>query len=215
MSNCASATSGTTFTLLMGQLDYDTVAYLQSPAGTSPVCYAAASATGTGTINACFTGGGNSCTYSVSQFVALSGAAAASAPAGVGFPQGLFNFTTSGCTAGSTQNFTITYPQPVPAGTQYWKYGPSPAGYNCSGAGCASPHWYVLPSVVNGNTISFNITDGGVGDDDLAANGGIVDQGGPGNASGGVVATPTLNQWMLALLAGLLVLVGAMTARRQ
>jgi hypothetical protein len=35
-------------------------------------------------------------------------------------------------------------------------------------------------AVIEGNTVSFTITDGGLGDDDLSANGSITDPGGPG-----------------------------------
>jgi uncharacterized repeat protein (TIGR01451 family) len=139
--------------------------------------YTAPSATGTGNITAAFTGGGAGCTYVAPQYIPLTGNAASppagSAPAGVPFPQGLIAFTASGCTPGSVLSFTITYPQALPAGTQYWKYGPTSAD--------ATPHWYTLPTaVVIGNTVTFSITDGGLGDDDLiATNGIIVDPGGP------------------------------------
>jgi hypothetical protein len=39
--------------------------------------------------------------------------------------------------------------------------------------------WYVLPATIAGNTATVSITDGGLGDDDLAVNGAIVDPGGP------------------------------------
>lgn len=167
--------------------------------------YSAPSATGTGTIAASFSGGGAACGYSVSQFIPLVGHAASppsgSAPAGYGFPHGLFDFTASGCVAGATLNFTITYPQVLPAGTVYWKYGPTSSN--------ATPHWYQLPAVIVGNTAAFSITDGGLGDDDLSANGTIVDQGGPGIQGGAVVTgIPTLSEWGLIMLAGLLVLFG-------
>src|SRR5678816_1419057 len=83
------------------------------------------------------------------------------------------SFTAVSCTPGSTVTIQIVYSQALPPGTQYYKYGPTP--------GNPVDHWYVLPSaVVNGNTVTFTITDGQIGDDDLTANGTIVDQGGPG-----------------------------------
>ena len=174
--------------------------------------YTAPSAIGTGNITASFTGGGAGCGYTAAQFIPLTGHAASppsgSAPAGVSFPQGLFDFTTGGCTAGSTITLTITYPQALPAGTQYWKYGPTP--------GNAVPHWYVLPATIAGNTATFSITDGGLGDDDLAANGTIVDQGGPGVPGGGGAASiPTLSEWGLILLAGMLGVFGMVGVRRN
>jgi hypothetical protein len=171
--------------------------------------YTAPSATDSGTVTASFTGGGATCGYSVSQFIPLTGHAASppagSAPAGISFPHGLFDFTTSGCTAGSTITLTIAYPQALPPDTAYWKYGPTPTN--------ASYHWYQLPATIAGNTATFSITDGGLGDDDLTANGTIVDQGGPGVpvASG----IPTLSEWGILMLTGLLLLLGMRQTRRM
>lgn len=98
----------------------------------------------------------------------------------------------------------------------YWKYGPSPVSYNCSGAACATAHWYQMPpaqAAIAGNTVTLTITDGGVGDDDLAANGVIVDQGGSG-VLGGATSIPTLSEWALLMLAGLMGLAGMAKVRR-
>jgi autotransporter-associated beta strand protein len=165
------------------------------------------SATGTGTVTASFTGGGAACTFTLSQLIPVTGhAASPPGPAPADFPHGLFNFTLGSCTPGSTITMTMTYPAALAAGTQYWKYGPTAA--NPAG------QWYVLPATIAGNTVVFTITDGGVGDDDLAANGTIVDQGGPGNPGppGSPNAIPTLSEWMLALLA--LLLLASAAARR-
>ncbi len=127
------------------------------------------------------------------------------------FPQGMFAFSTVGCTPGSTLSFTIVYPQPLPPGTVYYKYGPT--------TGNPTPHWYTLPATVSGNTVTFSITDGGLGDDDLTANGTIADQGGPGAPPGGgpsaapSTPVPALSGWMLAFLAVLVGLIG-IAARR-
>jgi predicted outer membrane repeat protein len=169
------------------------------------------SATGTGTITASFSGGGPACTYTVSRYIPLTGDPASppagSAPSGVTFPQGLFLFTATGCTPGSAIIMTITYPSALPSGTQYWKYGPTSTD--------ASPHWYVLPAAISGNTVTFSVGDGGLGDDDLAANGTIVDQGGPG--VGGPIAgppqVPTLSEWALLALMALLGMAGVFRLR--
>jgi hypothetical protein len=155
------------------------------------------SATGTGTITASFTGGGAGCTFVAPQFIGAPPGAAPIPPAspsgGVTFPQGLFDFRNTGCTPGSTITLTITYPQSI-AGATYWKYGPTAAN--------STPHWYTLAATISGNTATLTITDGGLGDDDLAANGTIVDQGGPGVPGPGASAQaiPTLSEWTLALL---------------
>ncbi|GAB4088472.1 hypothetical protein GCM10028785_11410 [Hydrogenophaga soli] len=134
-----------------------------------------------------------------------------SQPAGYSFPHGLLDFTLTGGASGSTATLVLTYPSALPAGTVYWKYGPSPAGYDCANApACAEPHWYRMPAsqaVVSGNTVTLTITDGGVGDDDLLANGTIVDAGGPGvPLGGGVAGVPTLSQWGLLCLSGLMLM---------
>lgn len=103
--------------------------------------------------------------------------------AGVGLPggapdlvfgHGLFSFTSCCLNAGASATITISLPSAVPAGTQYWKYGPT--------ASDPFDHWYRVPmgSDDGDNVITITLTDGGPGDDDLAVNGEIVDQGGPG-----------------------------------
>ena len=66
---------------------------------------------------------------------------APNAPGGVTCPHGLFDFTTTGCTPGATLSFTITYPAALPAGTQYWKYGPVPGAPPASGPIVSSAVW--------------------------------------------------------------------------
>ena len=169
--------------------------------------FGAASATGTGTISVAISGGGASCGFGVRQFIPVSGNAAsppAAPPAGTAFPHGLFDFTLKDCIPGSAVTLTVSYPAALAAGTQYYKYGPTPSN--------AAATWYVLPSTVLGNTVTFTIVDGGLGDDDLNANGTIVDQGGPSVVPVVVAATavtvPTLHPATIALLALLLALLG-------
>ena len=156
--------------------------------------YTGSSPTGSGSITASFAGGGAACTFSEPRFIPLTGDAASppagTAPAGVSFPFGLFDFSTTGCTPGSTINMTVVYPGPVDFSAQYWKYGPTP--------GNTAPHWYLIPSAVGQNSISFAITDGGLGDDDLSANGTIVDQGGVGIPPS--LPVPTLSSVGLLLM---------------
>jgi hypothetical protein len=162
------------------------------------------SATGTGTITASFTGGGAGCAFSAPQFIAAPPGSPPVPPTkptpATSFPEGMFNYSLVGCTPGSTITMTIVYPQSV-TGLVYYKYGPE--------ASNPAPHWYVMPASISGNTITFSITDGGKGDDDMSSNGTIVDPGGPGTAG----AIPALSPAMLVLL-GLLTLVAAATSRR-
>jgi S-layer protein (TIGR01567 family) len=92
-------------------------------------------------------------------------------PAGANLYYGLFRFNITGLTPGGSANITLTFSDNLPAGTTYWKYG--------ANATNTTPHWYTIPSTINGNELTIMLTDGGDGDDDLAANGNIRDDGGP------------------------------------
>ena len=94
--------------------------------------------------------------------------------------------------------------QPLVAGTVFWKYGRTQAD--------PTVHWYQYPAAIAGATATYTLTDGGAGDDDLLANGTIVDPSGPAFAQGVVVAAtpqpiPTLGEygrWLLLVMFGLL-----------
>jgi hypothetical protein len=128
----------------------------------------------------------------------------------VTFPDGLFQFTTTGCSG--TITMQVVFPTAFSASEKYWKYGPTP--------GPTPAHWYPLGTAsLSGHTATFTITDGGLGDDDLAVNGSIVDAGGPGVSAGGgsgggagVAMTPSLTIWGLLMLSTLLALFGAVRA---
>ena len=78
----------------------------------------------------------------------------------------------------------------------------------------ATPHWYRIASTVTGGAVSFTLTDGQLGDDDLTANGRIVDPGGP--AAPLSIAIPTLSQWgtlIVVLMLGGMVVFGARRVR--
>lgn len=133
-----------------------------------------------------------------------------SLPANARFPNGLVSLSLNGGAVGSATRVTIHYTTPIPDGAVYMKYGKSPAGFNCNGAACAQDHWYLMPQAqvaVEPDRLSatLTITDGGVGDDDLTANGAITDPGGfvllPVAS-----AVPSLSQWALLLTAILMVL---------
>ena len=62
-----------------------------------------------------------------------------------------------------------------------------------------------MPATIAGNTATFHITDGDLGDDDLTANGSIVDQSGPGVPNTAAAGIPTLSEWALL---GLIFLLG-------
>jgi hypothetical protein len=162
-------------------------------------------ATGTGTATATFTGGGTNCSFTSSQFVGLGTVAP---PGSYTFPHGLFNFTTQNCTVGGAVTVTVTYPQALPPDAVFLKYGRTSAN--------ATPHWYSHPATISGNTATYTVTDGGPGDDDLAANGSITDPAGLGVVAGGIVPeqVPTLDRWALLLLGALMWVVGIVRRKR-
>jgi hypothetical protein len=85
------------------------------------------------------------------------------------FPFGLFSFTVNGITPGSTVTIIIILPSNAPTNIQYWK--------------CINGNWVDCTSLLGSNNgdsiLTITITDGGLGDRDGAANGTIVDPGGP------------------------------------
>jgi CSLREA domain-containing protein len=165
--------------------------------------------TNSGVLSANITGGGQGCSFASASLV---GPPVASPP-GVTFPDGLFQFTLTNCVGSVTVH--ATFPTAFSAGEQYYKYGPTP--------GSPSAHWYTLGATnaltLAGNVATFTIADGGLGDDDLAVNGTIVDQGGPGViavvSGNGVAPTPTLSQWAQLMLMGLLAGFGLFAAGRR
>lgn len=162
-------------------------------------------ATGTGEAGVSVAGGGEACGFSAARFVPV-GSVATPPPATTTFPHGLFEFALTRCAAGGAVTLTVRYPGALPAGAAYWKYGPTP--------GQASPHGYRWPqATIAGDTVTFTLTDGGLGDTDLAANGTIVDPGGPAVAA--VAEIPTLSEWARLMLLGLLVGMAGWTLRRQ
>ena len=171
--------------------------------------YAGSTASGTGTATATLSGGGPNCTYATAAFVGLPVAA----PSGVVFPDGLFDFTATGCVG--TVTISVVFPTAFVPATAYWKYGPIPPGPLPKPS-----QWYKLGAAntltLSGHTATFTIADGGLGDDDLAVNGTIVDQGGPGNPPATATApVPTLGTWAAALLGLLLLASGAGRFRQR
>ena len=161
------------------------------------------SATGQGDVTATFSGGGNNCNLTQAAYVAST----APPPAGYTFPYGLLRFALGDACDGSPVTVQVTYPAALPTGTKYWKYGKTQSD--------PTLHWYEVPATAAGATATFALIDGGLGDDDLAVNGRIADDGGAGVPSASAPADiPTLSEWATLLLAGLLGLFGMRRARR-
>jgi len=148
--------------------------------------------------------GANGWTIQSASFVAPP-AIAGPVPAGTTFPYGLTSLTLTGGVVGSQATVTITYASPLQANAVYYKYNPN------------TSTWSVFPNaVISGNTVTLTLTDGGVGDDDSAANGVIVDPGGLGfPPSGASAAVPTLSQWGMILLTFIIMSAGLYQVRRR
>ena len=104
----------------------------------------------------------------------------------------------------------VTYAQPIPAGAVFYKFGKT--------ADNPTPHWYQHPATISGATLTYQVTDGGAGDDDLTRNGSMADPGGlavPLAEPAAAVAVPTLAQWAQLLLCVLLVLCGTPMVQRK
>jgi len=104
------------------------------------------------------------------------------APSGVNFPYGFIDFTINNVGVGGATTLILYLPSGTSINT-YWKYGPTPTN--------AIPHWYEFMyesstqtgAEITGNEITLHFIDGINGDDDISANGAIIDQGGPGTYS--------------------------------
>jgi hypothetical protein len=83
-------------------------------------------------------------------------------PAGYAFPNGVVSYVVAGVAPGGTANVVISYPEPIPANSRVFKVD--------------SAGFHEFPgAVINGNTVTLLLRDGGAGDADGQANGFIDD----------------------------------------
>lgn len=153
-------------------------------------------------------GGSLTCTLASSDF---NTALPAGAPAGSTQPAGVFGFRTTGC-PGDQLTVTLNYPQPLPSGIRFFKFGPRVAGQ--------SAEWFELASgavSLSGDrrTVSYSITDNQAGDSNAAV-GVVEDPFAPmllqAVAPAGTTSIPTLSDAGLALMSAL---VGLLAWRRR
>ncbi|MCP5126895.1 MAG: DUF4214 domain-containing protein [Gammaproteobacteria bacterium] len=118
--------------------------------------------------------------------------APATGPQGITLTDGLLQVVLQNCTTnGIPATVTLAYGDPLPAGAQYWKYGPT--------ATDPDPHWYLLNGAdLAGNTATFTLIDGHLGDADGLTDAHITDPGGRGlpnlAISGGILSRTPVNQ---------------------
>lgn len=157
--------------------------------------YSGPTPNGGGTINVVVGGGGATCALTGVDTYATT--PPAGAPPQLSFPYGVFQFRASGCVSGSTLQVAITYPNPLPPNTEFWKHGPA--------APSAANTWFAYPGVTlspDRRTVTYSITDNGVGDSD-SASGVILDPFGAAVLAGspGPVAVPAVSPAGLSLTA--------------
>jgi hypothetical protein len=120
-------------------------------------------------------------------------------PASKGFPYGLLDFTLTGCTGSA--DVSITYSQPIPAGATYYKE--------------ANGTYSTMAATIGSNTVQFTLTDNGTGDADSTV-GTIRDPSGLAfDLAAGVSGIPTLSEWGLIVLTGLMAVFGLRQVRRR
>jgi len=98
-------------------------------------------------------------------------------PSDIEFPYGFFEFTLGGIGIDASTTLTLHLPDGETFDT-YYKFGATPNDF--------SNHWYIFlndgqtGAEINGSIITLHFVDSMRGDDDLTANGTIIDIGGPG-----------------------------------
>ncbi|RLJ39771.1 putative repeat protein (TIGR01451 family) [Acidovorax sp. 106] len=170
------------------------------------------SATGTGQVTARVSGGGASCAFNPDATRMMPASGMGPVLGQILLPHGVFDFELVSCTPGGEVTITTTWPD-LRGITGYLKYGVT----RTSGG---RKIWYPPNNLrISGNTVSYTIKDGGLGDDDLTVNGVIRDPGGPVIAAA-IPATdpapiPVMDWRVLMFLSLLIFAVGGVVQRRN
>ena len=159
-----------------------------------------------GLATATLSGGGAACTLNSGTGFITPG----STPGGYTLPHGGFEFLATGCTSNVT--LTLNYPDPLPAGVQFWKLGPATPG-------ALTSTWFAWTGATlspDRRTVVYTVTDNGVGDSDSAL-GTIRDPFAPALAApgSGAVGIPVDNPWALALMASIVGWLGVRYRQRR
>ncbi len=164
--------------------------------------------TGTGSLKASLTGGGAACRFDSNKTFVKRAEGLLPLFNVLLFPHGVFEYELIGCEVGSTVTIMTEWPSLFGI-SNYMKYGPTPISRGKS-------LWYAPRNLkIQGSKVSYTITDGQLGDDDLTANGVIKDPGGPviqsgplpGGEQAGPIPVPGLSPVSTVLLS-LMVLLG-------
>lgn len=127
------------------------------------------------------------------------------------FAQGGFKFRLLNCQPGEAVQVAVTFPSLSGMGAK--KYGPTPTSPGTS-------VWYDPAGLtISGNTLTYTVTDGGLGDDSFVADGVINDPIVPVPQAVAPVAAPTpvptLSQWAVLALSLLMALVAGLWLRQR
>ncbi|MBN1191326.1 MAG: hypothetical protein JXA46_16340 [Dehalococcoidales bacterium] len=116
------------------------------------------------------------------------------------FPHGFFSFEINGLEPGQTAVVTVTLPSSAPVGTKW--------------VTCQNGEWEILPigSDDGDRVITFEVTDGGIGDADGLVNGRILEPGGPGKEMEGPVGGKVEPVSKLSLILPWVLFITAITA---
>ncbi|MBV8618330.1 MAG: IPTL-CTERM sorting domain-containing protein [Curvibacter sp.] len=168
----------------------------------------AATAAGSGTVSAQIVSGSAGCSIDTAN----SGPYALPAYNGAPPPLGGMKIRVTGCNLGETVTVAVTFSalSSLAGPVTFMKYGKTPASP-------ATPVWYAPNGVsISGNTITYQITDNGLGDDTFTGPDGIInDPGGPVLGLSDPAGIPALNEWGLAALTGVMVVFAAGAVRRR
>ena len=123
-------------------------------------------------------------------------------------PYGGLKLKLTGCNPGETVQVSTTWPNM--AGLTFQKYGPTPTSSGNS--------IYYTPNGVSvaGNTVTYSITDNGLGDDTFTGADGVInDPAVPVSLAAIAAGIPTLSEWGLIILSALLALGTLVVMRRR
>jgi hypothetical protein len=123
-------------------------------------------------------------------------------------PYGGLKVKLTGCNLAETVQVSVTWPSM--AGLTFQKYGPTPT------SGGSSIYYTPNNLSIAGNVVTYSITDNGLGDDTFTGADGVInDPAVPVSFEAIAAGIPTLSEWGMIALSGLLALCTLVVLRRR